>query len=334
MADDPSGLDPTAWFIQAARDHPPELLRTAAYVWTGGAEGIVAPGDLRVSALDAAGGQVRISPGAAVVRNRHPEARSESYVIRAPGFCYVDIPATTSPRVDLIGLRIDDPQYEGVNGPDNETEAETWRFTRPFRVHNVSGANLALAQRGQLDLGFPHYFPAYVQLPANTGIGANAVTNAMIGSLRELAQPRSKPVIEIGQPTPEDALTGGLSELGRPWPDYRPDIRVPTWATNATTIVTLSSIGQRVGAAQGYFTAVLGGLRATNIGFDLDAPATGGSRHTLVVAGGFDVRSLAGRTVQIQTEARKLLAAENPGHLVTVAGTQVIYNVIFYEVAS
>lgn len=332
MADDFTGMDRVPWFVQAARDHPPELLRTFAYLATGGNEGVAAPTDLRVQQLDTATGQVRISQGAVAILNRYASARSEMYIARAPGFSYLDVPAQgTGTRVDLIGVTVDDPQYPGVTGPANETAALTWRFARPIRRHNVNSTELAAAQRGQLDLGYPVYWLAYITIPANT----SAITNAMITSLRQLAVPLIHNQVEMNGPTPEVTLT---STTGVVWPDYQPTIRVPSWAVGASCKATLSSVGQRDGGAQGVFTVVLNGaasggapqFRAADIMFDLDPPAVGGTRHTLVVGGKWaDIRALAGLTTTVRLEGRRTNTAVDVGYLVTVAGTQAIFDLTF-----
>ena len=54
MADDFSGMDLVPWFVQAARDHSPELLRTLAYLASSSNEGIASPTDLRVQQLGTA----------------------------------------------------------------------------------------------------------------------------------------------------------------------------------------------------------------------------------------------------------------------------------------
>lgn len=332
MADDFTGMDKVAWFLQAARDHPPELLRTLSYLAVAGNEGIAAPTDLRVQQMDTATGRVRISPGACAVLNRHPEARSEMYVSRAPGYSYLDIPANgTGTRTDLVGVRVDDPQYAGVDGPANETEAETWRFARPFLLSNASSGQVTAAQRGQLDLGFPVYWLAYIVIPSNT----SAITSAMIKDLRQMAVPLQHAVVEGNGPTPNVGLT---STAGVVWPDFEPTVRVPSWATMAACEATINSVGQTNDPTQGYLTVVLNGnssggvsgYRAADIFFDEDAPQVGGSRRTYIVYGGWsDIRDIAGLTTTVRLEGRRVNTGTNPGNLVTVDGTQVTFKLWF-----
>lgn len=332
MADDFTGMDRVPWFVQAARDHSPELLRGLAYLATGGNEGVAAPTDLRVQQMDTATGRIRISPGACAVLNRRNEARSEMYVARAPGFSYLDVPANGSgTRVDLIGVTVDDPQYPGVAGPADEAAAETWRFARPIRRANVSSTELEAARRGQLNLGFPAYWLAYVEIPPNT----SAISQSMIKDLRQMARPVQHTVVEGAVPAPNVALT---STAGVVWPSFQPTVRVPTWATMCAAEATLSSLGQSNNSAQGILTLVLNGnagggvsgYRSADIVFDVDAPATGGSRHTLIVYGGWsDIRNIAGLTTTIRVEGRRTNTGVDTGNLLTVPGTQQIFKLWF-----
>lgn len=332
-----NGFDKTAFFMgTVGAEHPAELVRTAVSAFTGGEGGVIRPTDLRVTQTDVPSGRLRVAPGGVVIPNNVPGVASESYVGRAPRESFLDVGLNGSgTRTDLIGVRIKDPEYGDFPGPATEEGAISWEFIEPFVFSNVNAAQLAAAREGRQVPGidYPVYWLNYLVIPPNTG----TFTNAMLYPLRRLVQPQTKLVRLMSNPTPEVAMN---NELGAIWPDFRPMLRVPVWAVKAWVITTISSVGQRGGAAQGQLTTVLGGsvgagatgLRANDIGYDLDAPATGGSRHTLVVGGGFpDVRSLAGKDVYLQTEARKLEAANNPGYLVTVSGTQVIYDVYFEQ---
>lgn len=327
---DVNGFDPVPWFVADGAEHTAEVFRTTLWLATGGGEGVVAPTDLKVRALDVAAGQVRIDPGACVMPNRQAGARSESYGGRAPLQSLVDIPQTDSsgPRTDLIIARIEDPQYEGWAKPPDAEAAKRWTYIRPFRIHNVSPATLTAARRGTLDLGYPACALAAVNMPASTA----AVEEEFIENLRRMASPRSKTVKLSGAPTAEDALTGAASEGGRIWPDYRPSIAIPPWATKAHPTAFITSMGHRGGNAQGLLTVVMGAFRANNIGFDLDALVTSGQRHTFITGGDWDdIRSIAGTVQEIHVEGRKTEAPTNPGYLVTVAGTQILFDVLFEE---
>lgn len=323
-----NGFDKTAFFMgTVGAEHPAELVRTAVSSFTGGAAGVVRPDDLRVSATDIPSGKVRIGPGAVVIPNTIAGVQSESYVGRAPVESLLDIPenVTANARIDLIGVRIKDPEYGDFPSPPSEEAARDWEYIDPFLFPNASPAQLAAVQEGDSITDFPVYWLASLNLPDSTG----TVENDMLASLRDLVQPHFVSDVKIAGPTPEAPMN---NEGGAVWPDYRPDIKVPVWATRASVIATLSSIGHRDGPAMGYLTAVLGAHRASNILYDLELNPSAGQRHTLVVGGDWpDIRDIAGKTVKLQLEARKLNASTNPGYLVTVDGTQVIFDIHFYE---
>lgn len=331
---DVNGFLRVPWFTAGGAEHSPELLRSVAYANSGGNEGVVAPGDCRVTQTDTASGQLKISRGTVYIRNRSSGAYNQFYVATAYTDTFIDVPLNGSGiRTDLIGVRIYDPQYPGSPQPPDAASAANWEYVKPYRLSNASPAQVQAAKEGSLDLGFPAYFFAALVIPANTG----TFTNGMLTNLRELAVPLQHTVIEMSGPTAEDALNGASSELGRIWPDYHPLVKVPRWATGVAVEATLSSIGQRVGGAQGLLTVVLAGgpggnLRAQNIGFDLDPPAVGGSRSTLTVFGGFgDISHLQGKTITVQLEGRKTNAQIDTGYLVTVPGTQVGYKLTFFN---
>ncbi len=320
-------FDPVPWLVGGGAQHSPEVARLLAYASTGGAEGIVTPGDLKVTPTGVPSSSIRVLAGAGLILSRAAGGSQQTYVARNVSEDVVSIGATGSGsgRSDLIVARIEDPFMAGEPWADpSDPKVGPYVYTRV--IPNVSPTTTT-APAGSSAIAL-----ARIDIPANT----STITAGMIKDLRKLALPRSSREVFMSAPAPEVPMN---DTNGTVWPNFRPIVTVPSWATAAYVICTLSSIGQRGGAAQGLFTAVIGGglngitgFRASNIGYDLDAPAAGGSRHTLVVSGGFtDVRSIAGKEVYVQTEARKINAAENPGYLVTVDGTQVLYDVQFYE---
>lgn len=320
-------FDPVPWFVGGGAQHSPEVARLLAYASLGGAEGVVSPGDCRVAPLDTPTSKVRVLVGAIIALNRAAGGAQQSYVARNPTETVVDIAATGSGsgRSDLIVARIEDSHMPGEPWQDPaDVTVGPYVFVRVISNVNAATTKMPSGQTGVV--------LARVDIPANTTV----ITAAMIKDLRSLARPRSERQNFVGSPTPGVTMQ---NLQGAVWPDYRPIVSVPNWATEAYVTATLSSIGQRVGPAQGIMTTVLGGglngitgYRAINIGYDLDAPVTQGSRHTLVVGGAFtDVRGIAGKDVYVQMEAQQQNPGPNNGYLITVAGTQVLWDVQFYE---
>lgn len=319
-------FDPVPWFVGGGAQHSPEVARLLPFALSNGAEGIVAPGDLKVAPLSTPGTSIRVLTGSALVVNRAPGQTQQTYIVRNPTETVLPIAATPSGsgRSDLIVVRVEDPYVPGQPYAVPEDRANgPYVFARVIPnvpADTVSAAGLAGAGDSVLAL-------ARIDIPAGTG----TITENMIKPLRKLALPRTHRAMEWAMPTTEDPMQ---STLGRSWPDYRPTISVPVWATGAMVRCDLVSVGQRGGAAQGIFTTVLGGHRQTNTGWDRDAPQTGGSRFNLVSVGGFnDIRDIAGQNVLVQMEARQIEVANNPGYLVTVDGTTIVFDIQFFEQA-
>lgn len=316
-----NGLEAVPWMVDGGR-HTADIGRTLAFAATQGSEGVVGPTDLKISATaGTADGQVHMDVGAAVIRNRSTNAKSQSYVTRALTASHLDVGSTgASGRSDLVVVRIKDPQFPPWSPVADPTVGP---YAFPEIIPGVSAGTTNAKQVAAL-ASHSAYAVARIDIPPNK----SAITQDMIKDLRQLAQMQAHRSIEIGAPTPESYLN---SPLGRIWPDYRPQFWVPEWAVGATGTAILSSVGLRGGSTQGIFTMVLGSLRASNVGYDLDAPSQGGSRHTLVVAGGWqDVRSIAGTWQEVHLETRSQNDAGDLGDLVTVAGTQQIFDIQFY----
>lgn len=327
--------DGTPWFLGGGAQHSPEVARLLAYASTSGAEGIVTPGDLKVVPLAVPGSSVRVLAGACLILNRNASGAQQTYIARNPTEDTKGIAATGSGagRNDLIVAQIKDPFLPGEPWADPaDVTVGPYIFTEVIPNVPLSATTSPEAAADYLRTqGVSALALAAAVLPANTA----TITTAEIRDLRKLALPRSKREVLMSGPTPEVAMN---NEGGAIWPDFRPIVRVPEWATHAYVIATLSSIGHRGGNALGLLTAVLQSTttgtqyRAANITYDLDASSDAGQRHTLIVGGGFDdVRPVGGRDVYVQLEARKTFASTNPGYLVTVDGTQVLFDVQFYE---
>lgn len=326
-----NGFDKTAFFMgTVGAEHPAELVRTANHAFSGGGRGVIAPLDLRVTQTNVPSSSLRMAPGAVIIGNTTPGAQSESYVGRAPRESIIGPIGEngSGTRTDLIGVRIKDPEYGGFPSPPTEADAVDWEFIEPYVHSNASPDEVAMAREDRNFLPFPIEWTNILTIPPNTG----TFTNEMLTNLRRLAQPAFKQEVFATGFGAENALIGADADLGKVWPDWRPTVRVPWWATRATLQADLSSVGLRDGAAQGLMTACLGTHRAANIGFDEDAPQLGGSRRTYKVTGIFNnITDIAGRVVDVRLEARKLLHAQNPGYLVIVEGTQVTFTLNFYQ---
>lgn len=322
MADE-SGFENVAYFIGGGAEHSPELMRLIPFALSGDAEGIITPGDLKVSALDVPADRVRMAPGSAILQNRHVANAQESYLVRAPNWSYIDVPETgsASGRTDLIGVRVQDPQYEGWPDPPSEEAARNWQYVVPFRIPNVDPA---IRHFDELNLGYAAYACALVTLPPSTG----TVLDSYITPLRELALPHSDRFLDAqqysGNGNIDTTSAGGFVD----WPGYAPDVRVPRWATDFRMVTTLGNVRQFAQATSGRIMALLGDIGGASPTFDFEAAdaGPGGRAVTIVASNGGDCRAIAGTTVKART--RGLITA---GGLFVTNGTHHVFDIQFYQ---
>lgn len=309
-------LDPVPWFIGGGANHGPEVARMLAYAATAGSEGIISSTDLRVTALPTPGASVRVYPGGAALLNRYPGAPNQTYTVRNATSTDVAVPATTSSggATRYVILRVDDPQYGG-QAPANVVSGPYVRFDLVNSITN---------------LAYPFIVLAKITQPASTA----TITGAMISDMREICNPRRKEIVLMGQPTASQNMT---SSTGQAYPDYRPNVEVPSWAVEVSIIATVASIASVVGNTYGEMATTLGNsgtnqFRSANTNYDVDYGASTEQRHTFTIgAKGKIAPALRGTVQPLGTEFRRI---DGPGYLATRRGTTVIYNVTFSEAAT
>lgn len=313
------------WAVSGARTGP-DVARTLAYVATMGAEGVVGSGDFKVSAQGAPNGSVQIANGAGAALNLSAGGMQQTYILRNAGIENLTIAPTTAgaARSDLIVARVEDPQYSPWQ-PQANVEEGPYAY---YRV--VSGVDklLTLAQL-RAQLGYACIILARIDLPVSTSY----VTQTMITDLRRMFSPRTLPLVRMGGPTPGLAMQNAGGAM---WPDYRPSIEVPSWATHVSIVANLVSLVQLNGNCSGVLTATLGvgasQVRAANAGYNFDEIPWSQITQSLMVGGAAPVpASMRGTTQVLGTEA--LRNNGSAGWLGTAAGTQVIYQVMFTEQA-
>jgi hypothetical protein len=291
----------------------PEDARAALHKATAGNRGVALPGDLKVTALPVAGTSVRVAPGGASLPSRYPGGAGESYGTLMKASEDVPVPATGSGAgaVRYLIQRITDPQFEGQPPADPITH----RYDSFVWVDSIT------------NLTYPYVELARLDQPPSTA----TITNGMLTDIRKLAQPRMKQDTLMGGPTADQAMT---ASGGAQWPDYRPTILVPDWATDVSIVATIASAGYMAGSVNGILAATLGTagptqFRSANTIYDLDIAVNDGQRQTLIVGGKGKIdQALRGTTQTLGLEASRLAGS---GYLITRTGTHVIYQVTFTE---
>lgn len=325
--------DSVPWFVGGGAEHSPEVARLLAFAAIGGAEGVVEPGNLKVLPLDVPGGSVRVTIGAALIRNRAAGGAQQTYVARNPTEDVVSISATGSSggRSDLIVAQIEDPNMAGEPWQDPvDPKVGPYVFTRV--IPNVPAGTTRLQDVPGYE-GRSAVTLARVDLPASTG----TVTAALITDLRVLARPRSERQVVKG------TLANGTTTLSTgSWQAFPANpiagVVVPTWATHAvirvdTTIRYVSGDGYANFQA---FMGPAGKQDSTTLFADslIDSTGTAGYRQPLVVPsdGVWAVpSSIRGRTVQVSSRVR---GKTNGGKIATGTEDYYFLDVTFMERAA
>ena len=216
-------VDPVPYVVHGAK-HSADVFRQALHDSTAGAEGISLPGNLHVKQTGTPSNQVQVAPGGVLIPNTYSGGAGQSYSGRNASTTLVDVPASdsTGSKTWYIIFRVQDPQFGGPTPADP--------LVGPYAFIECVSASATISD--------PHYRLARIVVPANTA----TITNLMITSLRELANPRSKRVVA---PRPNVTGDAGLSltssnaypqgewfpNVGGALNNGRYDIDVPTWAT-------------------------------------------------------------------------------------------------------
>lgn len=216
-------MERVPYLVGGGFEHSAEVMRAALAAATSGAEGIVTPGDFKVTPTAVPGTNVAVAPGNALIRNSYGGGGAQTYAVRAPSQTQLPIQATGSAgaRTDLVVARVDDPTYGG--GAFDPATFEAARF------EVIRGVPASTRTAAELGLSYPAIALARVTLPASTG----TVTAGMITDLRKLAQPRKERHLFVHPLTAGDGLQrlGAEALEGQYWPQvtqWRVD--VPEWA--------------------------------------------------------------------------------------------------------
>lgn len=230
--------DRAVFFVNGPVDHDARLLREQAYVASGGQTGIIRPDSLEVTAQDTPDESVRIMPGtfsiaataASGIGYTNAPGQSYSKTLYQPETVQIRRTSSVGGRTDVIGIVIDDPEFEGTA---DDVDYETHRFWRVHVVENA-GNNARLPQHFA-SLRRPFLPLAQVRLPPSTG----TVQPHMITDLRQMAISRTQPVglYAVQSGTFTLGTGDGTQELVT-----LPDVRVPSWATHAHISGSVSGI--------------------------------------------------------------------------------------------
>lgn len=299
------------------------VVRTLAYAATGGSEGIVDKGDLKVTADALETEFINVGTGGGLVLNRSNNGGGQSYAAFNRGSDRVAVPDTAgASRTDLVVLKINDPEFTGQvpADPDNYPYAETVVIT---------GVPAGTERASALNLGYPAVELARITRPATS----TTVSSGQITDLRKLALPRFK---EYRNHYPVGSNPNMLNVVAPAWEPFpgsaTQSVYIPEWATRATFHGFIEGLDHRtVGRGRIRLTLV-----ATGVGgeaTEINEPAPGGAvdRKTYNFGGEIPLpSSVRGTNVNFRLEGQ-VTAAGDAGFLQVNTLSSVFFSILLEE---
>lgn len=309
-------FDPVPWAIGGGAEHTDDLWRVAANAFTRDSEGIVLPGDMKVTSGGA--GVVNIAAGAVILRNR--QKPGQSYVGAAydpTAFPYPSNAGGGSTVRHLVVARVIDPQFSpwqpsGTPGAPN-TSVQTGPYFEPFLVPGVASG----VTRASSVVTYSAEALARIDVPAGA-------TTGTITDCRRLAQPRTGFAFDVQKVNADDSILLGDTT----YTDFTTNslaLYVPRWATHAQVGIDYLSI--LAGDAGGAFRAVLGGAVGPDVLFDNESTAE--EKVPFSVYGEFNVQAAQDSTITLKVQGKRF--GTSAGVLRVTTNTLVRYDVKFSE---
>ena len=325
--------DNAIWAVTGP-EHDARMARELAWIATGGQTGIVGPESLEVLAQNTPNNTVRIMPGGFSISATSERANIgytsapwQSYMraVYQPIDVEIDATGSSGGRTDVVGIVVDDPEFEGTS-PDPD-EHQYWR---PHVVRNAG--NNATRPEHFASLGRPFLPLAQVRIPSSTA----TITNDMITDLRFLAVARSEShdLLDAANMDSSYHMVFGPGDTSYQDVHSISNVPVPRWATVCKVSMMLGPVYTRSGAANGQFRLRNTGLRSGNWhtrASDFVEPdhteQTGGStRFYLHTAGTFDVsRPNQGGMATFNLQIRR---TGGPGEFVIPSNSHFICRVV------
>jgi hypothetical protein len=245
-------------------DHSARAMRLMIRDLARGRQGVAESEDLKVRPLPTPGPGVRVGDGSALIHGARPW--QGAYTQSNIGDAEV-IVAPTGPvaRTDLIVLRIEDPEWEGERDPRTQEIGY-------FHVAEAVADDASTKPDGMTGIAL-----ARITLPRNTA----AITADMITDLRQIANPRTERLLRTVHPTATETVPAKHGQWAA-WPKEAAwDLDIPTWATRATIVVTLSGLRAEAGPVYAELRTRLGERAAKATVVDDDGTTTRRSSVTL-----------------------------------------------------
>ncbi|GAA2084426.1 hypothetical protein GCM10009759_03450 [Kitasatospora saccharophila] len=294
--------------------HPARSMRMMIRDLSHGSQGITEGDDLRVSPTTTPGPGVRVGTGSAVVAGA--TWGQGSYTQYNNGDQVVPIaPTGGTGRTDLLCLRVEDPEFEGSRDPGRDDIGY-------FHVIPGVSATTTAPPAGMSAIPL-----ARITQPPNCA----TITASMITDLRKVANPRRERKLStiIGFPYTVLPAQWGVWQDNWP-PNATAQIDIPTWATKANLIATLTGI--RV-MGETFFGLRLKWGAWISREFQVDTDTiTYASKYTAMVADNPDITAaMRGTRQELRLQGGRYNNAN--GNADVADGTALIFDVEFVESA-
>lgn len=318
-------LEGVPWMIGSGAEHSAEVGRLLAYAAVGGGEGVIGPGDFKVTASVAPNGNVNIAAGGLAALNQFANGGQQAYLLRNDAsIVQVMTPqGAGGPRYDLVCVIVEDPEYAGQPAPP---DIATGPYCRVVVYENVASTVKTLAE---VDSGQTGLALARVAFGASDG----TVLAGDITDLRQMVQARRKEITKVISPGGATALPGayGTAPVGATW-----NVDIPKWATRAVLKGTWGGVlftdtATGAGFATGAVRVQLGAINGDQTAFQADASGSNKPvTQTIMAASDVAIPSgVRGTTVAFTAQMLK-----NGGTGMTAqcnANTTFIGEIVFYE---
>lgn len=224
-----NGFEGVAWMIGGGAKHSADVGRVLAYIACGGREGVVAPGDWKVTATAGTpDAQVHVAMGAGSIINRSGGVVSQAYTERSIAVSNLDVaPTGGSARSDLVVIRVKDPQFSPWTPYDPVTQLAQ-RENGPYVFPEIiSGVPAGTTDARSLGLSHSMYAVARIDMPASK----STVLPNYIVDLRQLIKPQREEVqLVSAAPAVDEANTAVVPARWITAVNF--PVAIPEWATH------------------------------------------------------------------------------------------------------
>jgi hypothetical protein len=310
-------FDGAPWVVEGANTSA-AAGRVLANAATRDAQGVMLPGDLKVTATPTASQAVRIATGAAVVRN--VQAPGESYIGLARSLTDVNINVTGTPRTDLLVGEIIDPDFPPWQ-PNSVPDPLNGPFWRPHVLQGVGAGTI----RASDVVSYSAIALARIAVPATGNI-----TTGMITDLRRLVQPRTWRELYSFNCGANPVTLQSTDFVD--WPTVQMNVFVPEWATWADMRTDIAGILQLGPLADVELRSHMGPFQISgSMLLDQDSFSDGVRQSAILTNSGFIPPQYRGTTITLKAMARVIFGDSHPGRYKVDATTHVGYDIQFTE---